>query len=232
MTSPAASTNLSGVMSCPGLHCPGCSEGQSLGILAAVVVGLVVAAGTVQWVAERIWWIGSAVAVCFALAVAAGMWLERLADRRGARYAAAHGILSRADVILPAPARVAAVDAEPVPPAIVSAPQTVITGGIHVWLTGLPDEAQAAVIRKAIPGIVGDASPKEMNDGADQAAARDVLYRTRVLPRRQPPVASLSTVTAVSAGLRYGSGRRGQFGVRDRSQASIRPQQGPRGLRD
>ena len=28
------------VMSCPGLHCPGCSGGQSLGIAAAVVVGL------------------------------------------------------------------------------------------------------------------------------------------------------------------------------------------------
>jgi hypothetical protein len=89
-------------MSCPGLHCPGCSAGQSLGILAAAIIGLAVAAETVRWVAERIWWIGGTLAVCFALAVAGASWLERWADRRGARFAAAHGILSRADVILPA----------------------------------------------------------------------------------------------------------------------------------
>ena len=60
-------------MSCPGLHCPGCSGGQAIGIAAATVVGLVGAAETVQWVAERIAWIGGTVTVCFALSIAAGM---------------------------------------------------------------------------------------------------------------------------------------------------------------
>jgi hypothetical protein len=80
-------------MSCPGLHCPDCSGGQTVGIAAAAaaVADLVVAAKTVQWVAERIVWISATTAVCFILAAAVGMWLERLADRRGARFAAAHG---------------------------------------------------------------------------------------------------------------------------------------------
>lgn len=121
-------------MACPGLHCPGCSGGQSAGIAAAVVVGLVLAEQTVQWVADRIWWISSTVALCFALSVAASMALERWADRRGARYAAAHGILSRADVILPAPAR----------PAIAPAPQVVFN------IFGQLDAEQARVIRQAL----------------------------------------------------------------------------------
>jgi hypothetical protein len=100
-------------VSCPGLHCPGCSEGQSLGILAAAVAAAVVADQAVQWVAERIWWIGGTLAVSFALAVAMSMALEALAARRAARFAARHGILSRADVILPGPVR--AVAAEPMP---------------------------------------------------------------------------------------------------------------------
>ena len=91
----------------------GCSGGQSLGILAGVVVGLAVAAELVQWVADRIWWIGGTLAVCFARAVAASMALEAWADRRGARFTALHGIRSRADVILPEPVR--AVVVEPAP---------------------------------------------------------------------------------------------------------------------
>lgn len=145
------------LVSCPGLHCPGCSGGQSLGVASGVILGLVLLDAAVPWIADRVWWIGGTVAVCFALAVTAGTWLERLADRRGARFAAAHGILSRADVILPAPVRVRAVSAEPVRPAIAPAPQTIITGGTHIWLTGLPDEGQAAAIRRAIAGTAGDA---------------------------------------------------------------------------
>jgi hypothetical protein len=152
-------------MSCPGLHCPGCSEGQSLGIAAATVAGLVVTAETVQWVAERIWWIGSTAAVCFALAVAAGMWLERLADRRGARFAAAHGILSRADVILPAPVRVTAMPDAAARPAI-AAPQ------VTVNLFGVPSPEQAAIIRQAIPGQAGTAiaGPEQAPDPAGAGA--------------------------------------------------------------
>jgi hypothetical protein len=111
-------------MSCPGLHCPGCSGGQSAGIAAAVVVGLAVAAEAVQWVADRIWWIGGTAAVCYALAVAAGMRLEARARRREAAWGAARGIYSRADVILPYTPRAAAVPAEPARPAI-AAPQVV-----------------------------------------------------------------------------------------------------------
>lgn len=138
-------------MSCPGLHCPGCSGGQTAGIAAAAVIGLVVAAETVQWVAERIVWISATMAVCFILAVAAGMWLERLADRRGAKFAAAHGILSRADMILPYPVRVTALSATTPRPAI-EAPQ------ITVNIFGVPSPEQAAVIRQALHGhaITGD----------------------------------------------------------------------------
>jgi hypothetical protein len=94
-------------MSCPGLHCPGCSGGQSLGILAAAISIAVIADETLQWVAERIWWIAGTMAVSFALAVAASMWLESWADRRGARFAERRGIASRADVDELTPAGVA-----------------------------------------------------------------------------------------------------------------------------
>jgi hypothetical protein len=132
-------------MSCPGLHCPGCSGGQSLGVLAAVAVGLVVAAETVQWVAENIVWIGLTVAACFALAVAASMALEAWADRRGARFAALHGIRSRADVILPDPVRGVVVERLPEHPAIAPAPRVVIN------IFGMPSPEQAAIIRQALP---------------------------------------------------------------------------------
>jgi hypothetical protein len=132
-------------MSCPGLHCPGCSGGQSLGILAAVVAVTYVAAETVLWVAEHIWWIVGTLAVCFGLAVAASMWLERWADARGARFAAAHGILSRADVVAPEVVRAAVVERVPERPAITPAPQVVIN------IFGMPSPEQAAIIRQALP---------------------------------------------------------------------------------
>jgi hypothetical protein len=62
------------------------------------------AAETVQWVADRVWWIGSTLAVCFALAVAASMWLEARSDRRGATWGAARHLLARRpDPALPDP---------------------------------------------------------------------------------------------------------------------------------
>jgi hypothetical protein len=138
-------------MSCPGLHCPGCSEGQSLGIAAAAVLGLVLLDQTVQWVADRIWWIGGTLAVCFVLAIAAGIWLEWWAGRRCARFAAAHGILSRADVILPAPAAAAGLPRQQ-QRAAVEPPPTV-----HIHFHGLPDAEQAAIIRTALSGPAGEA---------------------------------------------------------------------------
>lgn len=131
-------------MSCPGLHCPGCSQGQSLGILAGAVIGLAVAAETVQWVAERIWWIGSTLAACFALAVAASMWLEAWADRRGAKFAAAHGILSRADVILSVPAAAAGLPRQ-------QRPAIEPPAAVHIHFHGLPAVEQSAIIRQALP---------------------------------------------------------------------------------
>ena len=129
-------------MSCPGLHCPGCSEGQSLGILAAAVVGVAIAAETVQWVADRIWWIGGTLAACAVLAVAASMWLERWADRRGARFAAAHGILSRADVML------AVLPPVRLPRHQRAAVEPLTT--VHIHFHGLPDVEQTAIIRQAL----------------------------------------------------------------------------------
>jgi hypothetical protein len=136
-------------MSCPGLHCPGCSGGQSLGILAAAVVGLAVAAKLVQWVADRIWWIGGTAAVSFALAVAASMWLEGWNARREARFAAAHGILSRADVILPAPAATGLPRQQRL--------AVELPAAVHIHFHGLPDAEQAAIIRTALSGPAGEA---------------------------------------------------------------------------
>ena len=145
-------------MSCPGLHCPSCTEGQSIAITGGAVAVLVLAAETIQWVAERVFWVGGTMAACLALSVAASFWLERMADRRGARFAAEHGILSRADVI-----RVGVVEiCEPLPhsrsagrdrelvttarPAIEPRP------AIHLHFHGVPGEQAAEIIRQALPG--------------------------------------------------------------------------------
>jgi hypothetical protein len=137
-------------MSCPGLHCPGCSGGQSLGVLAAAVGLAVLADETVQWVAERIWWIGGTVAACFVLATAASMWLERLSDARCARFAEQRGIASRADVDELNPAGVAwLLRHEQQRPAIGPV--------VNFNFYGVPADERAAVIRTAIPGTAGDA---------------------------------------------------------------------------
>ncbi|HEY1323408.1 MAG TPA: hypothetical protein VGF32_24330 [Streptosporangiaceae bacterium] len=156
-------------MSCPGLHCPGCSGSQSAGIAAAVVVALAVAAEAVQWVADRIWWIGGTAAVCYAMAVVAGTRLERRNDRRAAAWGAARGIYSRADVILPCPVRAAAVPAEPARPAI-AAP------GITVNIFGVPSPEQAEVIRQVLPEPGGAARGEALrlvtrNPGIDESGA-------------------------------------------------------------
>lgn len=141
-------------MTCPGLHCPGCSDGQSLGIAGGAAVLLVLADAAVPWVADRIWWITGTVAMCFALATAASMWLERRSDRRAAAWGAAHGIRSRADVILPGPDRPAEVMAEPARPAI-AAPQIV-----NIFNFGTDPSSAAAFIRRALPGTTENADPE------------------------------------------------------------------------
>jgi hypothetical protein len=74
-------------MGCPGLHCPGCSGRQSIGILVVLGGGLYLAAEALAWVAERIWWIAGTLAVSFALALAGCVALARWTDRREARFA-------------------------------------------------------------------------------------------------------------------------------------------------
>ena len=139
-------------MSCPGLHCPGCTGKQSLGVLAGVVGLVYVADQLVAWVAPHIWEIGGTVAACFILAIAASMWLEAWADRRGARFAARHGILSRADVMAAAvpPATVRAAVLQPEWAAL--APRQVT---INIF--GVPSSEAAAIIRQALPGQAGEA---------------------------------------------------------------------------
>ncbi len=138
-------------MTCPGLHCPGCSGGQSLGILGGGIALLAIAGQTVQWAAERIWWIGGTLAASFAVAVAVSAALEAWSDRRAARYAAGHGIVSRADVLrLPR-----GVPATPV----TSAPRRELPAATHVHLHfDRAGTAEAAtIIRTALPRQAGDA---------------------------------------------------------------------------
>jgi hypothetical protein len=79
------------------------------------------------------------------------MWLEARADRRGAGFAAAHGILSRADVVPPAVARVPLPESER--PSI--APQVV-----NFNFYGADATRESALIREAIRGtVVGLALP-------------------------------------------------------------------------
>jgi hypothetical protein len=145
-------------MSCPGLHCPGCTGKQSIGVLAAVVAVAWIADETVQWVAERIWWIGGTIAACFALATAASMWLERLSDARCARFAERRGIASRADVDELTPAGIAWLLAREqqrpaVGPAVVN---------FNFYGAASPEQVRTA--RTAIPGTAGDAISSKERD--------------------------------------------------------------------
>ena len=128
-------------MSCPGLHCPGCSSGQSLAVLGGVAAGVAVACETVRWAAEHAWEIGGTLAACFALSVAACMWLERWAVVRGARFAERHGIYSRAGTITP--------------PAVATVTAQVIEH--HHYLHAITPDPVPAVVRAAIPGKPEDA---------------------------------------------------------------------------
>jgi hypothetical protein len=141
-------------MSCPGLHCPGCSGGQSLGILAGGIVAFVVAYETVAWVRRDGLEIGLTLAACFALAVAASMWLETRADQRGRAWGAARGIYSRADYIAPEP--LCAVTATVIPQASQGTQAPAIENHVHFHFDpGDPEAAQ--FIRSALSGQPGSA---------------------------------------------------------------------------
>ena len=122
-------------MSCPGLHCPGCTAGQSAGVFGGAALALAVAYEASGWVAARIWWIAGTAVLSFALSVAASMWLEARSARRGREWGAERGIYSRADLILPA--------APPPPPAITP---------VCIFNFYGTESDPAAVIRKAISG--------------------------------------------------------------------------------
>ena len=139
-------------MSCPGLHCPGCTGKQSLAGLVALAVIVYVAYEVFAFVACYIWWIIGALVVCFALATAASMWLERLSDARCARFGERHGIASRADVDELTPAGVAWLLArEQQRPAVGPAPVV----NFNFYAAASPE--QARVVRTVIPGTAGDA---------------------------------------------------------------------------
>ena len=84
------------------------------------------------------------------LSVAAVVALMRWQDPRQASHAARRSLWTARRV----PPGVTPARAEVLPP---SAPQTVITGGTHSWLAGLPEARHSAAIRKAISRTAGDA---------------------------------------------------------------------------
>lgn len=131
-------------MSCPGLHCPGCSGGQSLAVLGGLGVAVFAAYKIVPWVADRIWWIGGTVAVSVALSAAACLALAAWTDRRTARFAAYRAAVRAREV-----PEVVTVTATPIP----SAERPALGfRDLHIHLDGVPTEAQAAVIRQALNG--------------------------------------------------------------------------------
>jgi hypothetical protein len=143
-------------MGCPGLHCPGCSEGQSLGVVALAVLGLVVADEMCTWVADRIFWIGGTVAACFILATAASMWLERLSDARCARFGERRGIASRADVEALTPAGIAWLERHEQPQVSSgTAPLTIELHQHHHYYGAVGPEPLRVIRTTALPGQPG-----------------------------------------------------------------------------
>jgi hypothetical protein len=138
------------------LHCPGCTGGQSLGVLAVAAAGLAVAYETVAVVAAHIWEIGGTVAACAVLSAAAVVWLESRTRRREAAWAAARGIYSRGDLILPE--RVT-------PPRRVTA-----SGGVTIQFINPAQAQQAEVIRALMDG--GHDDPGGPDGGTSPAAVR------------------------------------------------------------
>lgn len=148
-------------MSCPGLHCPGCSEGQTLGILAGAVAACAVACAVVPWAAEHIWEIAATVAACLVLSVAASMWLERRSDARCTAFGVRHGIASRADVEALSPAGLAYLERHEPRKAIAPPPPQVVnnnfffgadTSLVAAAVAGAQQQPQPVPVR-VLPGI-------------------------------------------------------------------------------
>ena len=135
-------------MACSGLHCSGCAGGMAL-----PVVPLVAFLGA-EWVVEHLVEVAAVSATCGALSVAAVVVLMRWGERRDA-----------------ARRQLWTVRAEALPPRESGTPVPIAAGGIrhavadsvtppvrpelgfrdlHIHLGGMPDAAQAAVIRQAL----------------------------------------------------------------------------------
>ena len=125
-------------MSCSGLHCAGCGGGAGLPVAAfGAAYGFV-------WVTEHLAEVIVTSAACGVLAVAAVVALMRWADRRDARRAAATSLWTVRAEVIDAPRQQAAV-----PPA---GQPAIAPAVVNLNFYGLPDEQQAAVIRRALDG--------------------------------------------------------------------------------
>lgn len=120
-------------MTCPGLHCAGCSRGGT----AATLTLTTIAALAAWWAFQDLVAVVVAVAVSFVLALVTVSLLIRATQKREARV----GLLlaaQRQATELPWTPR---------------APHRAVTGDLHLHFHGLPDSAAAAaVIRQAISG--------------------------------------------------------------------------------
>ncbi len=119
---------------CPGLHCPGCGDGDGAVVLyggGAVVVAIL----AVEWIASHAWELLAVTAACGTLAVAAVVWLIRRQERREAVAAVERPYLIERDV----------------PPAVDPAGHRAIGPSvINLNFYGVPATQRAEIIRSAI----------------------------------------------------------------------------------
>lgn len=135
-------------MKCPGLHCPGCGDGDAKVILAGA--GLLTCAVAVEWLAANAVAILAVTAACGALAVAAVVALMRWGDRRERRHMAERPFLTSRDEPATLTATVIPQVTQPERPAI---PQVAV---FNFYGAG----PMAARAFHAIPGPSGDATMK------------------------------------------------------------------------
>ena len=126
------------MMACSGLHCSGCAGGVSVPPVAFA------AAFGFAWVLNHLIEVAVVSAACGVLAVAAVVALMRWADRRDARRAAATSLWTVRAEVIDTPRQQAAVTP--------AARPAIAPAVVNLNFYGLPDEQQAAVIRRALDG--------------------------------------------------------------------------------
>jgi hypothetical protein len=135
-------------MTCPGLHCPGCSScsgGGWLVRLAALVFAVIEIA---EFIAARIWWILGGTAVAIAVPVYIVWRLTRWQQHREAVHAVQRPFVTERE----APAAVPSAARRELGSA------TVINVNIF---TADAEESAARIIRQALPGHAGDETAEE-----------------------------------------------------------------------